>query len=316
MPLWHLSVDDLRMMARSFREVFPHATLWYVPNSPTRHAVLIGTPGRLRIDLERFCARVSDPALQQHLATVDIGDPYVLLSSLLMDEFALERFCREARVNSDNHPLLEYSAPRMARRGHQTTVREVVFAMAQGRRSILPYLTGLGATPDRVAAVEERASLHYEVAGHLLHGFLLFEDGHRSEARRLAERAYALDPDGPSTRLLLARCRCWDAHELASLGRFDDGIRMCREAIALRPDHLAAYMQSAKIHASRRQYGEAISALQAALEKAPRYLAGRLFLSQILYADGRTDEARTELQRLLEDVPDSAFVRRSLQMLR
>ena len=194
--------------------------------------------------------------------------------------------------------------------------QSAVFAMAAQRSRALPYLTHLGETPQQAADATEQINAQYDVAGHLLRGFLLVAADRCSEALPLAERAYQLDPDSDSCRLLLARCWYAEARELAARGRLDDAIRQCRKVIDLRPDFVYAYAQLAMIHAGRQQYEQAIAALAAGLERDPAYLNGRLFLAWLLQGSGRVDEAKVQLLKVLEAVPSSSLVQRYLRMLK
>jgi spermidine synthase len=110
MPLYQISPQRLRSAVRTFLDVFPHATLWYVDN----HALLLGRLGSPDVDFALLQARFADPAVREDLASIGIASPESLLSHLLLGPAELRAFVEEdgeAPVNTDDHPYLEYFVP-------------------------------------------------------------------------------------------------------------------------------------------------------------------------------------------------------------
>lgn len=99
------NMGRFQTLAATFRAVFPHVTLWYCN---TFHAVMVATPGPLRVDLEDLAARMARPAVRADLAEVQLADPVSLLSTFLLDETALAEYTRGAQVNHDDLPHVEF----------------------------------------------------------------------------------------------------------------------------------------------------------------------------------------------------------------
>lgn len=110
-PLAAIDTTELRILMQSFREVFPHATLWFMNHTHTNFGILIGTPEPLKIDFQRFQSGFSDPALAADLQGIGMIDPMQLVHSLHLDEVGYAKFCGDATTHTDDLPVLEFSSP-------------------------------------------------------------------------------------------------------------------------------------------------------------------------------------------------------------
>jgi spermidine synthase len=95
------------MVLRTFQEVFPHATLWLDLNFG-QTSVLVGSVTPIRIELRRFLERKNRPEVLADLRRFDLDQPGALLSSYLMGEEMIRYFCRDAELNTDDHPVMEF----------------------------------------------------------------------------------------------------------------------------------------------------------------------------------------------------------------
>jgi spermidine synthase len=106
---YSMSIDDVRMIAATFRSAFPGATLW---RASMADLLLVGTEAPVALDpvgLDRRIAAVPEVAADLRQA---LGDPSTLPWTLLLSEDGLRRFADGARLNTDDRPALEFSAPR------------------------------------------------------------------------------------------------------------------------------------------------------------------------------------------------------------
>jgi spermidine synthase len=60
--------DDLKTLVRSFQEVFPHTSIWYMNTLPTDFLIVVGSPARLAIDMTRLEERIGKPHVREDLA--------------------------------------------------------------------------------------------------------------------------------------------------------------------------------------------------------------------------------------------------------
>jgi tetratricopeptide (TPR) repeat protein len=116
--------------------------------------------------------------------------------------------------------------------------------------------------------------------------------GRRDDAERALRRAVELDGDFVAARVELGRL-------LLEVGRVEDAIRESRAALDVLPTYGdAAYLLAV---AQRRAGvpGEAMATLIDLLEGDPYHLDGLVLLGQVLNDQGRRDDARRALQRVL-----------------
>jgi spermidine synthase len=101
--------DDLRTLLRSFRQVFPHTSVWYMNTLPTDFLIVVGTPGKLMIDMEKLRERMHAPEVYPDLAAVDLGEPCRLVYTLLTADEKLAEYLGDGPLNTDDRPVLSYS---------------------------------------------------------------------------------------------------------------------------------------------------------------------------------------------------------------
>ena len=129
------------MTARTFQTVFPHTTLWL---SPLRHhGVLVGTLRELEIDFQSLGAKMSAEGVRSELERFNVTEPMDFLSWFVMGEKALARYVEGARMNTDDHPYLEFSPAMAYFMARQYQARNLA-ALRESRESVFPLLTNVG----------------------------------------------------------------------------------------------------------------------------------------------------------------------------
>ncbi len=111
MPIYQIAPRRLRSAVKTFLEVFPDATLWYVEG----HALLIAKPGSAEIDYELLQQKFENPAVRADLASIDITSPDQLLTHLRMGPAEIRAYVDaepDVPLNTDDYPYLEYFVPR------------------------------------------------------------------------------------------------------------------------------------------------------------------------------------------------------------
>ncbi|MFQ5664068.1 MAG: fused MFS/spermidine synthase [Terriglobia bacterium] len=107
LPFHLVTPEDARMIVGTFREVFPHASLWIIRGT----GLLIGTKEPLEITPAELPTRLAaSPALSADLARLKFETVDDLLASFALDAATLERFSAGALLVTDNNPYLEFSA--------------------------------------------------------------------------------------------------------------------------------------------------------------------------------------------------------------
>ncbi len=192
LPFHLLSDEEMRMIAKTFMTAFPHATLWF---SPLRHhSILVGTQARLEIDFRALSGKLEMGAIQQELAYFSpVTDPIDFLSWFVMGEEALARYVGDARLNTDDHPYLEFT-PAMAYFASDAYRIRNMLTMRDFRESAFPRLINVGDTDEEIAAVAEKVRRRFDATYHSLNGDVYATLRRPDAALEEYTKALAIDP--------------------------------------------------------------------------------------------------------------------------
>jgi spermidine synthase len=157
LPIYELSVDDVRSVARTFRGQFKHVMVWLT----WYDAELVGSNDPLALDLTALERRMAVPAIRRDLEVVDMGTPEAFLAYFLAGTSGVEDFAAGAITNTDDNLSLEFSAPRSM--GLARAMGDNVQALARHREPIEPWLGAAGAD-GRLAERLHRAGTAYDGA--------------------------------------------------------------------------------------------------------------------------------------------------------
>jgi spermidine synthase len=149
LPLYGLSVDDLRSVLKSLQSVFPHVQVWYPNTSPNENTVIVGALEPIRIDWARFRLGLARPAVAADLAEVGVRGALPMLDFFLAGDAGVAALARGGRVNTDDHPTLEFLAPRTINR--QRAWLGNFRALVDHREPVAPLVRG--ADPEVIAEI-------------------------------------------------------------------------------------------------------------------------------------------------------------------
>ena len=178
LPIYELSVDDLRSVVRTFSKNFKYTMTWLTQYD----AEIIGSNSPIVIDEQELELRIARPAVAKDLIRVKMGSATDFLSYFLMGTERMQAFSDGGTINTDDNLYLEFSAPRSVGVG---AVGVNAAALARYRESPLPYLVPAADGAARAEQVRRwgdlgRAAAVYDQAHSL---YLL---GHRSRPDFLA----------------------------------------------------------------------------------------------------------------------------------
>ncbi len=237
---YNLAPEDFQMIITTFRSVFPHVMVW----STLRMAdyLLIGSFKSITFDVDSIARRMAQPAIQSDLKLVSIDNPYSLLSCLVLTPEGVNDFVKDGIVNSDNLPLLEFSAPRSLFR--QTSLLNDAFL----RRYEKPIFSHM--------KLENQARINYYNALHLsLAGFA---------GRARAELDFALAKDSTHFLSYLNRAMLDQMG-----GQVMAALNDLRQAIRLNPRDARIYQTLGRIYEGQGRFGEALANYEKAIELDP-----------------------------------------------
>ncbi len=114
LPLHQLDLDSLRSIVRSFLAVYPDATAMLATNSLITPTIgLVGRRDAAGINPAQVRDRINGAHLLHEPQEFGLPDEYAVLGSFVAGPRALARFAGNAALNTDDHPVVAYRAPRI-----------------------------------------------------------------------------------------------------------------------------------------------------------------------------------------------------------
>ncbi len=114
LPLHQLDIGTLRSIVRSFVEVHPKAWAVLATNSlETPVLGLVARRGDGRFEAAAVSHRVRTAAMPRQPAQFGLHDEMAVLGSFVAGPRALARLAGDAPLNTDDHPVVTYRAPRI-----------------------------------------------------------------------------------------------------------------------------------------------------------------------------------------------------------
>jgi len=109
MPYYGMEAGHFKILVNSFKKIFRYVNVWIVYTD----VILIGSDDPLVIDYQHVKDLTSMSSVQNYLSYVNIHSVPDLLSYFYLDTIGVERFTEGIEIlNTDNNPIIEYSAPK------------------------------------------------------------------------------------------------------------------------------------------------------------------------------------------------------------
>jgi spermidine synthase len=314
--------EDLKMVVKTFRAVFPHTTIW---NTTRGDLILLGSKEPWTLDHARLQARFGAiPGLREDLARLGIPSPLALLADFVLVEEDAAQYSQHAVLNTDDLPFLEFSAPDSL---YSDTVDLNLRVLKSFERRPFPTIVGL--PEDALTSAEFRRDL----------GLAFWANGRMEDALSQFDKALQSNPRDVVSLLHRGRVRLrsgavllaeadWkavlrldpnlpEAHEaLAQLyktqGMLDLAEAHLRENVVLLPKDPRPRVGLADLLREQRRFDEAIQHYRVALAFASK--DGRLWsgLGLAYQGAGRGAEALEAFRQAVSIDPESAFAQYNL----
>ncbi|MEW8495361.1 MAG: hypothetical protein AB2604_16280 [Candidatus Thiodiazotropha taylori] len=112
LPLFQLDLETLRLITRSYLEVFPNAQLHLAHYSLRQPLLcLLGGEGLKAFSDDWLEQRIHDRGLQRQLIANRLNSDFALFGGYLAGPKALRRFTTDVPLNTDDHPRVTFQAP-------------------------------------------------------------------------------------------------------------------------------------------------------------------------------------------------------------
>ena len=294
-PLDRLPETHLKMIVRTFIEVFPNATIWY--KYTPDFALLIGTPERLKINYQRLMERAQMPRVHEALAADDL-DGMSLLDSFMMGEKAIRTYAGAGPVHTDDHPRLELFQPRTL----VNTTHKNIAGLAKYRERSTPYLANYGRTMSDKIEVRRRIDLYFDATQKLIEGQIEYAKGDYEKAVGLLNQAVAINPDDYTIRYNLGA-----AVELANADyqqELKQTEKVLKQALQSNPRDVQKQVELGITYELQGELAKSAAAFEEALKYDPSRLELYSLLGPIYERQERYDDALRTYLRLEQLEPN------------
>lgn len=109
LPYYQMDKDHFQTLLKTVQQSYPYVNVWIVYSD----AIVIASQQPLNINWPSMQKLIETPAHARILKQLDIRSTEELLSFFYLDTAAVEQFVQGVdTINSDNHPIIEYAAPK------------------------------------------------------------------------------------------------------------------------------------------------------------------------------------------------------------
>ncbi len=315
--IYGLFPEDVKMVVKTFRSVFPHTAIW---NTNIGDLLLLGSKEPWTLDNAVLQTKYeASRELREDMARLGIRSPLAILADFVLTEEEAAAYSRHALVNTDDLPILEFSAPDSLYADTLDLNWRILKSF--GHRP-LPPLLNLSESAATAPELQRDLGLVFWAKDRFEEARLHFERALRDNPKDIVALLYRGKIHARSASVLLAEAdfkaalgvdsRSIEAHEtLAQLYReqrmWDAAEVHLREIATLRPNearHLAALADFVR---ERGRFDEAIQRYLTALTVAPEDSRLRIGLGLAYRGSGRYAEAIEVFGRVVSSEPENAF---------
>lgn len=161
--LYDITPENLRVASRTFLETFPYVLVF----KESADLILVGSNTPVNIDYHLLQRRMSQPAIRTLLASLGLQSAGDLIANhYLFCNLCLSRYAAGAVLNSDQRPILEYSAHHnLGMKAMGMFAQENMQGLLGAIHQEMIPLTNLGQSPSEISRVMRELGTSYYRAG-------------------------------------------------------------------------------------------------------------------------------------------------------
>ncbi|MBD3306889.1 hypothetical protein GF339_10685, partial [candidate division KSB3 bacterium] len=193
LPFYNITPENLKMIIKSFYQVFPNTFVWFTNSTINDYVIVIGKLDDPLIDYAHMEATLKIPEVRADLEEIETATPYKLLDYFFFANEQVGEYVGDVPLHTDDNIAVEYLSGRILNRWKTSLTNYA--ALLNYRTSVIDYLENLEQAevpPDEILTTLKR----YEAATiHNLKGQLLFREGQRAAAFEQFEMIPAQNPE-------------------------------------------------------------------------------------------------------------------------
>jgi spermidine synthase len=319
-----LPLADLKILLKTFCDVFPHVYVWTALSHTNKHALLVGMEEPLSVDAERLLERF-DRFARQDLEVVHLDDPAAFLTAHLAAFEGTVPELAGMEPNTEDLPRLQFLDSRpgvMTAQRRRHLAPQAFRLLAAHRDRVERHLTNLDGPMGRqlLGRLRPLARANQHVLEAAIHRW---DDSARRAAELEAARQIA-----PAHPALLAgadagglpeELASYEVAELAPLARmlrrrgdYASALDVLREWQRREPESLRAATALGMLHLEAGNLDRAIEALRRVTGANPALVDAQLALGVAYLRTGRPRAALPHLRQAQALAPPSSAIQANL----
>jgi len=347
LPTHNLTIEEFKIIVRTFQSVFPHASLWVAlgldeEGNNNAYVLMVATPEPLSIDVIKLRDRLSVEAVHRDLEPFGLDTTEGFLDTFLCAEDKLRAWSASGPINTDDLPFTQYQT------SYSRSAAFKTLNLIEPMENIWPYLKNTG-SPSESENLREKLVLRAKAARLTMQrrviqaSNLLPDDQRYIYMRSLSDRTiphyvkslvemYWNDPEfldflsseypyGKTVASIYERTLKLNPKSVAALtalgtirtetGAFQEAEKYLRQAVHLNPDCGPARFSLGMVLDKTGRYDEAIKQWkEAAIIAKDSSSANQLGIC--LAKGNRFEEAISWFKLSMDIDPSSTIVRRNL----
>lgn len=277
-PLNNLTIENFKILLRTFQSVFPATTVWYNNNWKSQNALLIGFVNENQfIDFNLMQNRINQPNIHASLSQALMENIYEILDCFIMGPEVVEKITGGVRINQKNRPFIEFSSARLI--DDPILSYQKIQLFKSYREFVYPYLTNIDSTFKQRQAVKFVLDNYFQNAGDILDA-ISYEILNEYDLALQVYRAIHIKNKSDQSA-----CRFLNQH--------------FNPYLISSPQTPAEFAENAKIFYQKGNYEKSISNFQKALEIDDTYIPAYFGLGLNYEILGSLDDAKKMYRKTL-----------------
>jgi spermidine synthase len=143
LPMHQLSLSDMQIIIKSFKQEFANTTLWFGLIGDSVPVIgMVGTLEPLTVDWSSLEERIRTLNSDGRLEEIGLADSSSLLSLFVLGGSSLDQFVRGQPVNTDDRPIIEFTAPRIYMNSRQVGLENMA-EFSKRVENAKPYIVNI-----------------------------------------------------------------------------------------------------------------------------------------------------------------------------
>ena len=193
LPFYGLTVENFKMIVKSFYRVFPNTSIWFVNSTLNTYVIVVGKEGDEGINFSQIEKTLKISKVFDDLKEIGAETPFKILDYFMFANEAVAGFVGDVPLHTDNNMAVEYFSSR--------SLKDYIYTVAnfntlvKHRTSVWPLLVDVEQSAIPADEIKNHLS-RYEKATYLnLMGQYYFQVKQRKLAFQLFERIRQINPE-------------------------------------------------------------------------------------------------------------------------